>query len=310
MNDSSKLSRVEKVKLSSNSLRGSIAAELVNDRPDFEEQTVQLLKHHGMYQQDDRDRRNARGPDGKKLGKVWSLMVRVKIPGGVLNYEQLLAQLNLSDNLGNGTIRITNRQDFQLHGVLKKNVRQAIRRINEVQLTTLGACGDVERNVLCCPAPYRSDPVHGQMQEMARRISAHLLPRTPAYHEIWLADPEGGPPQLCGGSRNGHQVEPIYGNAYLPRKFKTAIALPGDNCVDVYANDLGFLAICENYRIVGYNVLVGGGFGVTPSDKKTFPAIAKKLAVSSRRTRCCRWPGGGQGFSRPRQPRGPQAWRG
>jgi sulfite reductase (ferredoxin) len=277
MNDPSKLSSVEKVKLSSNSLRGTIAAELANDRLEFEDQTVQLLKHHGMYQQDDRDRRNARGPDGKKLGKVWSLMVRVRIPGGLLNHEQLLAQLNLCESLGNGTLRITNRQDFQLHGVLKKNVRQAIRRINEAQLTTLGACGDVERNVLCCPAPYRSDPVHAEMQEMARRIAAHLLPRTPAYHEIWLSDPEGGQPQLCSGGPNGQPVEPIYGSTYLPRKFKTAISLPGDNCVDVYANDLGFLAICENYRIVGYNVLVGGGFGVTPSDKKTFPAIAKKL---------------------------------
>ena len=218
-----------------------------------------------------------------------------------------MAQLNLCDSLGNGTLRITNRQDFQLHGVLKKNVRQAIRRINEVQLTTLGACGDVERNVLCCPAPYRSDPVHAQMQEMARRISAHLLPRTPAYHEIWLTDPQSGQPQLCGGGPNGQQVEPIYGNAYLPRKFKTAIALPGDNCVDVYANDLGFLAICENYRVVGYNVLVGGGFGVTPSDKKTFPALAKQLCFRHAGRGAAAGRGGGQGLSRLRQPRGPQA---
>ena len=151
MNDPSKLGAVEKVKLSSNALRGDIAAELANERLAFEQQTAQLLEHHGMYQQDDLDRHDARGLADERLGKVWSLMVRVKIPGGVLNHKQFLAQLNLCDTLGNGTLRITNRQGLQLHGVLKKKVRQAIQRINEVQWTTLGACGDVERNVLCCP---------------------------------------------------------------------------------------------------------------------------------------------------------------
>lgn len=277
MSDPANHSSVEKIKLASNYLRGTIAEELANDKDTFADDTTQLLKHHGMYQQDDRDRRNARGSGGQKLGKAYSLMVRAKIPGGKLTSEQLLAQLDLCDTIGNTTLRITNRQDLQFHGVLKRDIRQLIRKINDVQLTTLGACGDVNRNVMCCPAPIRRDPVHDQMYEAATTISNHLLPQTTAYHEIWLTDPSTGEKELCGGGADGHEIEPIYGAAYLPRKFKVAIALPGDNCVDVYTNDLGLLAICENYQIVGYNVLVGGGMGVTPSAKNTFPALAQRM---------------------------------
>jgi len=272
------VSGVEKIKAASNYLRGNLAAELANDKDAFEEETVQVLKHHGMYQQDNRDLRGARDEAGNRLGKVYSLMVRVKIPGGKLTCDQFMAQLDLADELGNTTLRITNRQDLQFHGVLKRNVRQIIRRINEVQLTTLGACGDVERNVLCCPAPLVADPVRAAMQETAQTISAHLLPRTKAYHEVWLADPETGQEELVGGGSDGHEIEPIYGRNYLPRKFKTAFALCEDNCTDVYANDLGFLAVREGGRLLGYNVLVGGSMGVTPSNKRTFPAVAKRMA--------------------------------
>ena len=272
------LSSVEKAKLASNYLRGSVAEELANTDDHFAKEASLVLKHHGMYQQDDRDLRGKRGPDGKKLDKVYSLMVRTKIPGGKLNSSQLLAELDLCDELGNGTLRITNRQDFQLHGVLKRNVKETIRRINEVQLTTLGGCGDVERNVMCCPAPFHGDGVHDQMQEMASRLSAHLLPRSTAYHEIWLTDPDSGEKQLCGGGAEGHEIEPLYGKSYLPRKFKIAMALPHDNCVDVYTPDLGLLAIIASGKIVGYNFLVGGSFGVTPSDKKTFPALGRRMA--------------------------------
>lgn len=271
-------SGVEKIKAASNFLRGNVAAELANDKEVFEEDTVQVLKHHGMYQQDNRDLRGARDAAGNRLGKVYSLMVRVKIPGGKLTCEQFLVQLDLADELGNTTLRITNRQDLQFHGVLKRNVQQMIRRINEVQLTTLGACGDVERNVLCCPAPLVADGVRAAMQETAQTISAHLLPRTRAYHEIWLADPETGQDELVAGGPEGYEIEPIYGRNYLPRKFKTAFALCEDNCTDVYANDLGFLAVREGDRLLGYNVLVGGGMGVTPSNKRTFPAVAKRMA--------------------------------
>ncbi len=278
MDESPKLSAIEGLKASSNYLRGTIAEELANRSDAFEDETSQLLKHHGMYQQDDRDLRGRTDAAGNKLGKVYSLMVRVKIPGGVLTCDQFLTQLALCDALGNTTLRITNRQDLQLHGVVKKNVQEVIRRINEVQLTTLGACGDVERNVLCCPAPYRNDPVRAALQETAHAISSHLLPRTTAYHEIWLKDSATGDEQLVGGGAEGHEIEPIYGKTYLPRKFKTALALCDDNCTDVYANDLGLLAVVEGGRLVGYNVLVGGGMGVTPSNKRTFPAVAQRMA--------------------------------
>jgi len=279
MTDSAELSALERIKAASNHLRGSIVAELAGPSDAFEEETVQLLKHHGMYQQDNRDLRGAKDAQGNKLGKAYSLMVRVKIPGGRLTADQLLAQLDLCDELGCGTARITDRQDLQLHGVLKRNIRQAIRRIHEAELTTLGACGDVERNVLCCPAPFGRDPIRHAMQDLASRLSAHLLPRTTAYHEIWLTDPDSGQTELCAGGAGGHQIEPLYGATYLPRKFKTAFALAEDNCVDVYANDLGFLAVSENGRLLGFNVLVGGGFGVTPSNKKTFPAVAQRMAM-------------------------------
>lgn len=273
-----KRSGVEKIKEASNYLHGMIAQELAQPTDAFEEETSQLLKHHGMYQQDDRDLRGAKDAQGNRLGKVHSLMVRVKIPGGRLTADQLVAQLDLCDALGNTTLRVTNRQDIQFHGVLKRNVREAVAQINHVQLTTLGACGDVERNVLCCPAPLVADPVRTQMLETALCISSHLLPRTRAYHEIWLTPPGAAEQQLVGGGVEGHEIEPLYGRTYLPRKFKTAMARCDDNCIDAYANDLGFLAVTEGNRLIGYNVLVGGSFGVTPSNKRTFPAIAKRLA--------------------------------
>jgi sulfite reductase (ferredoxin) len=213
-------------------------------------------------------------------------MVRTAIPGGRLTSEQMLAELDLCDEVGNTTLRITTRQGLQLHGVLKSNLKRTIKRINEVQLSTLAACGDVKRNVMCTPCPYNGDPVHEQMYELAGELVKQLNPRTRAYHQIWLTSGETGetidvgevglPPAVpAGPSTPGDDpIEPIYGKTYLPRKFKIAIGLPGDNSVDVYANDIGLLAICENWNVVGYNVLVGGSFGVTPSAKKTFPMVA------------------------------------
>ncbi len=272
------LSAVEKAKLASNYLRGPIAEELANQEDSFTKEASLILKHHGMYQQDDRDLRGKRAPDGQKLEKRYFLMVRTKVPGGKLTSAQLLAELDLCDELGNGTLRITNRQDLQLHEVPKRVVRQAIRRINAVGLTTLGACGDVERNVMCCPAPLRANPLRQQVQQMADRLSAHLLPRTSAYQEIWLADGPSGEQGPHGGDSPGREIEPIYGESYLPRKFKIAIALPEDNCVDVYTPDLGMLAICEGGEVVGYNFLVGGSFGMTPGNSQTFPALARRMA--------------------------------
>jgi len=279
MTEKSKRSHVEELKESSRYLRGQLPEELANDQPAFTEDTAQILKHHGSYQQDDRDLRKAKGPDGKPLGKAYSMMVRVKVPGGRLTWRQLLAQLDLCDELGNATARITDRQDLQLHGVVKDHLRETIRRIHDIQLTTLGACGDVVRNVMACPAPLHQDGVREELQKAALEITRHLLPRTRAYHEIWLTDPDTGEKERVGEPEpSSAEVEPIYGATYLPRKFKIAFALPDDNCIDVYTHDLGFLAVAELGRVAGYNVLVGGGLGVTPSNKRTFPALAQPLA--------------------------------
>lgn len=274
MSDESKPSPVELIKIASHQLRGTIPEELVGDVDHFNHDNMQLLKHHGTYQQDDRDARKASRSEGGQ--KQFMFMVRTKIPGGRLTSEQLLAELDMCDELGNGTLRITSRQGLQLHGIPKGDLHATIRRINECQLTTLGACGDVNRNVMCCPAPYQS-PIYQQIQALADQLAEHLAPRTLAYRDIWLQDLETGEKEWLAGGPQPEVEEPIYGRTYMPRKFKIAIGLAQDNCVDIYTNDLGFMAITDADRIVGYNVVVGGGMGVTPSAKKTFPAIAKKL---------------------------------
>ena len=275
MPDDLKLDKMETLKAGSRQLRGTIAEELADASAPFSGDSEKLLKNHGTYQQDDRDRRHEKNADGTPAGKAYSFMVRTRVPGGKLTSEQFLAELDLCDRFGNGTLRVTTRQGLQLHGVLKSNLRQAIKAINDTHLTTLAACGDVERNVMSCPAPFHNNQVRDDMQVMADRLAEHLRPRTSAYYEIWLKDETG---EETNVAEFQPVDEPIYGATYLPRKFKTAIALPEDNCVDIYTNDLGFLAIVEQESIVGYNVVVGGGMGVTPSAKKTFPALARKLA--------------------------------
>jgi sulfite reductase (ferredoxin) len=284
----------EKLKFESNYLLGQIPQDLADESTDHVSKgSTALLKTHGTYQQDDRERRSeARaeaGPDGPAKAKFFSFMVRTAIPGGRITSEQMLAELDLCDEVGNTTLRITTRQGLQLHGILKKDLKKTIARINEVQLTTLAACGDVKRNVMCSPCPYNGDPVHEQMFALAGEIVKQLNPRTTAYHKIWLTNGETGesvdvgefgiPSAVPAGepAAGDDPVEPIYGKTYLPRKFKIAIGLPGDNSVDVYANDIGLIAVCENWNVVGYNVVVGGSFGVTPSAKKTFPAVALPL---------------------------------
>ena len=270
-----KPSAVEVFKTESNYLAGDIPQELVDGSDGFGKGSVQLLKNHGTYQQADRDKKKAKA--GEKSEKQISFMVRTRIPGGKLTAEQMLAEIDLGDDLANGSVRLTTRQGIQHHGIIKGDLKATIQKINDIQLTTLAACGDVERNVMCCPAPIRNNPVRDEMMAMAEKLAEALAPRTTAYHEIWLTDDETGKKTLAAGGVNGHEVEPIYGPTYLPRKFKTAFALPEDNCTDVYANDLGLLAVHEDGKILGYNVLAGGGMGVTPSAAKTFPALAKRL---------------------------------
>ncbi len=267
-----KASPVEVIKLDSNYLRGEIAEELTSSEPAFGKASIQLLKHHGTYQQDDRDAR------GKGSDKAFSMMVRVRIPGGRLTSRQLLAQFDLSEELGNSSLRLTSRQAIQFHGIPKSQLKKLIQRINDVQLTTLAACGDVNRNVMCCPAPIAS-PIYDALRSLSTQLAEHFAPRTGAYHEIWLQNGEEGEKQLVGGGAAGKDVEPIYGQVYLPRKFKMGIALPHDNCIDIYTHDLGFLGVIRDEQLVGYNLLVGGGMGMTPSNKKTFPALAHRMAL-------------------------------
>jgi sulfite reductase (ferredoxin) len=274
---------VELAKIASNYLAGDIAQELVDGAPGFGKPSIQLLKNHGTYQQDDREQRKAK--EGAKSSREISFMIRTCVPGGKLTADQLLAAIDLGDEVGNGTIRLTTRQSIQHHGVVKGDLKPFMQRVHEIQLTTLAACGDVERNIMCCPAPIHNHPVRAEMQATLDKLAKHLAPRTRAYYEIWLTDPDTGEKTLAGGTAGDKDVEPaglddvepIYGRTYLPRKFKTAFALPEDNCTDIYANDLGFLVVHEHGKILGYNVLAGGGMGVTPSAAKTFPALAKRL---------------------------------
>lgn len=269
-------SKVEHLKEESRGLRGSIAEELADDSDHVSDASTKLLKFHGTYQQDNRDSRKERRKQG--LGKEYSFMVRNRMPGGKITAEQFLGELDIADEFGNGTLRVTTRQGIQLHGVVKGNLWNTIHRINEIKLSTQSACGDVERNVVCCPAPLRHDGIRDRLQQYADDIADHLTPRTRAYHEIWLQDSLTGEKERVAGPPDDGDVDPIYGNAYLPRKFKTGIALCHDNCVDVYDQDAGLLAVTQGDVLLGFNVLVGGGMGTTPSDANCFPALAKRMA--------------------------------
>ncbi len=259
-----KLSANEGIKIRSNYLRGTIAEGLADlSTGSLSEDDQQLLKFHGSYQQDDRDLR----PDRRKhrLEKAFSFMLRIRLPGGVATPHQWLETDRMASEYANGTIKLTTRQAFQLHGVIKTNLKRTIKEINDCAMDTIAACGDVNRNVMCNPNPYLSS-VHAEVIQAAREISTHLTPRTRAYHEIWL---DGEKVRT-----SEEEQEPIYGKTYLPRKFKITIAVPPSNDVDIFANDLSFIAIVENGKVIGYNVAVGGGMGMTHGNEATFPRIA------------------------------------
>jgi sulfite reductase (ferredoxin) len=266
-----KLSPVEGVKAESRHLRGTIAQELADPALDhLGEANKQLLKFHGSYQQEDRDARKNRSKAG--VGKAYMFMVRLKLPGGKLTADQYLALDEITGQFANGTLRFTTRQSIQFHGVFKPNLKHLIGGVNEALVSTLGACGDVNRNVIACPAPL-NDPARLQMQELAGKIAEHLAPKAGgrAYHEIWLnGDRLGGP--------EPKEEEPIYGRTYLPRKFKTGFALPHDNCTDLLAQCLGFLCVTEGGKPVGYNLYCGGGQGQTNGNPNTFPHLAQPIA--------------------------------
>ena len=257
-------SSTERIKLASDGLRGTLAPTIASDATHFGDDDAVLLKFHGIYQQDDRDKRVKRGEQNEP---AWQMMIRLTIPGGVLTADQYLALDALADRLGNGTLRITTRQSIQYHGVLKKNLKPLIAEINSTLLTTIAACGDVSRNVMASPEPI-DDEAHRDVLRVANEIALELRPQTGAYFEIWL---DG---ERVTDSRDN---EPVYGDSYLPRKYKVGVALDTDNSIDVYSYDCGLVGVTEHGRVVGYNVLAGGGFGMTHNKANTFARVASTI---------------------------------
>jgi sulfite reductase (NADPH) hemoprotein beta-component len=264
------LSKNEGLKAESNYLRGHILSDLQDTSTGtISEDSSQLTKFHGIYAQDDRDLRAQRRKEGKE--KAYSFMARVRVPGGVCTPKQWLAMDAIADSRGNGTLKITNRQAFQLHGVIKGQLRPAIKEVNGALLDTLAACGDVNRNVMCNPNPHLSR-LHAETLEIVKAVSARLSPKTRAYHELWIDD------ELVAGGEPAEDEEPLYGRTYLPRKFKTVFAIPPSNDVDVFAHDLGFIAIAdENGSLSGFNITVGGGMGMSFNHLETYPRLADVL---------------------------------
>jgi sulfite reductase (ferredoxin) len=263
---------VEDIKTKSIGLRGTLPIQLVEPTPDFDEEVKTLLKFHGIYQQHDRDVRG-------RNNRIYSFMIRSKLPGGRMNAHQYLVHDALADEFSQGDFRLTTRQGIQFHGVVKGNLKPTLQAMNRALLTTLGACGDVQRNVMCCPAPF-GDPVREQLQALAGELTRHFFPRSGAYHEIWLEDENGEKVrQKFDEDTPAEVIEPIYGKAYLPRKFKSAIAYPGDNCVDILSNDVGMVGLVaeDGVTVHGYNIYVGGSMGMTHNDPATYPALAVPL---------------------------------
>lgn len=262
-------SDVEDIKQESNYLRGTLEKTMQNPLSSgIPEADNRLMKFHGSYLQDDRDLRNER--QRQKLEPAYQFMVRVRTPGGTATPEQWLVMDEMGDKYGNGSLKLTTRQAFQVHGILKWNVKKYMQEIHEVLLDCIAACGDVNRNVMCNVNPNQSD-FHQEVYEWSAKLSEHLLPKTRAYHELWL-DGE----KVFDGQQT-EEVEPIYGALYLPRKFKIGIAIPPSNDVDVFSQDIGLIAVIENNELIGFNVAVGGGMGMTHGDTATYPQLGRLI---------------------------------
>jgi len=258
-------SKIEIIKENSDYLRAPLAKEVGNDSSHFGKEAIQVLKFHGTYQQDDRDLREGRD-------RHYIFMIRGRLPGGKLTADQYLAIDEISDKYGNGTFRVTTRQAFQLHGVIKEDLKETLQEINDSLITTLGACGDIVRNVMATPAPD-IDGRQAKVQAFADDLSDILLPASKAYHELWLNGDK-----VYSGKEEVTDSEPLYGHSYLPRKFKVGIALPGDNSVDAHTQDIGLVALFDdNNEIEGFDVIVGGGMGMNHRKEETFPRLGDHL---------------------------------
>ena len=268
--DKNEPSKVEKAKVAGKLLRGTIDEVLRDEKIDaFEHDDLQLLKFHGTYQQDDRDLRSARRKEG--LGKAFSFMIRIALPGGRATKAQYLDLDRMADEFANGSIRITTRQAVQFHGVLKGELRETMKQINASMMTTLAACGDVCRNVMASAAPI-GDEIRSQIQKTCEEIAVDLRPATKAYYELWI---DGEKQDVPG------ETEPFYGDTYLPRKYKVGVTVAGENQIDIYSYDAGLVGIVEDGKLIGYNVLAGGGLGMSHGRANTFAQIADEVAFVS-----------------------------
>ncbi|MGL5873413.1 MAG: sulfite reductase, ferredoxin dependent [Xenococcaceae cyanobacterium] len=282
ISDTPKLSKVEGLKERSNYLREPLATELLQDTTHFSNDAVQILKYHGSYQQDNRDNR-APGQE-----KDYQMMLRTRNPGGFIPPQLYLTLDRLSEEYGNHTLRVTTRQGFQIHGILKKNLQTTIAEIVRNMGSTLGACGDVSRNVLAPAAPYKNKPEYQYAWEYADKIADLLRPQTGAYYEIWLDGEKiisaEAPEVKAARDRNGNgtifhdKEEPIYGTNYMPRKFKCCVTVPGDNSLDIYTHDVSLVVITdEDGKLQGFNVFAGGGLGRTHKKEETFPRTSDPI---------------------------------
>ena len=271
MSDSSNLSPIEKIKISSQGLRGTLQESLQDEITGaVREADHALVKFHGMYEQDDRDLRSERAE--AKLDKLYSFMVRLRIPGGTITPQQWIAANRIAGDYSTGVIKITTRQTIQLHGILKRNIKPTLQDFNQVNLDSIAACGDVNRNVACSSNP-NSSPLHEMVHAYADKISRMLLPTTRAYQEVWLDEEKISEPES--------EIDPLYEDRYLPRKFKIGIAIPPDNDVDILTNDLGLIAIIENEKLIGFNMAVGGGLSTTHGNPNTYARLASVIGFVS-----------------------------
>lgn len=270
MADQNNLSSTERIKQASDNLRGTLAESLDNEvTGNLYEDDVALVRFHGMYIQDDRDRRDERAM--KKLERLYSFMIRLRLPGGVLSPQQWVDLHNIAGDYSTGVIKITTRQTIQLHGVLKSVVKPTLKAFNEAHLTTIATCGDINRNVLCSSHPKQS-PLHQEVFEYADEINKMLLPKTHAYYEIWLDEEKIADKES--------EEDPLYQDRYMPRKFKIAIAIPPNNDVDVFANDIGLIAVIKNKKLKGFNIAIGGGMSATHGNPEHYPRLGSIIGFA------------------------------
>jgi sulfite reductase (NADPH) hemoprotein beta-component len=265
-----KLSGIEKIKTQSNGLRGTLVESLQDEITGaIREDDQAVIKFHGMYQQDDRDRREERAE--KKLDRLYSFMIRLRLPGGFLTAKQWEATHHIAGEHSTGVVKITSRQTIQLHGLVKSAIKPTIQAFNASNLDSIATCGDINRNVLCSSHPNES-AIHAQVFAYADKISELLMPKTKAYYEIWLGD------EKIVDKKD--EEDPLYQDRYLPRKFKIAIAIPPNNDVDVYANDIGLIAVIENEQLKGFNIAIGGGLSTTHGNPETYARIGTVIGFT------------------------------